>query len=120
MIESSIFKRLKNVDIVLSTYPLLGRDEEFLLRHQYHLLILDEAQNIKNPRAKASQVVRQIKAKHRLCLTGTPMETIERIMVIVPFPDAWFFIYAELFNKNIAILSRNMQIFRLNQTHFSY
>ncbi|CAG2175931.1 unnamed protein product [Oppiella nova] len=35
---------------------------------------LDEAQNIKNPRAKASQVVRQIKAKHRLCLTGTPME----------------------------------------------
>lgn len=68
------FQEIKNVDIVLSTYPLLGRDEEFLLPYQYHLLILDEAQNIKNPRAKASQVVRQIKAKHRLCLTGTPME----------------------------------------------
>ena len=87
------FQEIKNVDIVLSTYPLLGRDEEFLLPYQYHLLILDEAQNIKNPRAKASQVVRQIKAKHRLCLTGnTDGKPFGRIMVIVPFLDAWFFI----------------------------
>jgi len=40
----------------------------------YHLLILDEAQNIKNPRAQAAEVVRAISARHRLCLTGTPME----------------------------------------------
>ncbi|PJA32417.1 MAG: hypothetical protein CO187_04075, partial [Zetaproteobacteria bacterium CG_4_9_14_3_um_filter_53_7] len=37
-------------------------------------LILDEAQNIKNPRAKASQLVRKLKAGHKLCMTGTPME----------------------------------------------
>ena len=94
------FKEIQNADIVLSTYPLLGRDEEFLLPHQYHLLILDEAQNIKNPRAKASQVVRQIKAKHRLCLTGTPMENhLGELWSLFHFLMPGFLYSQELFNK---------------------
>ena len=94
------FQEIKNVDIVLSTYPLLGRDEEFLLPYQYHLLILDEAQNIKNPRAKASQVVRQIKAKHRLCLTGTPMENhLGELWSLFHFLMPGFLYSQELFNK---------------------
>lgn len=68
------FDAIDEHDIVLSTYPLLPRDEERLLAHHYHTLILDEAQVIKNPKAKASQIVRQIRADQRLCLTGTPME----------------------------------------------
>ncbi len=68
------FDAIDQYHLVLSTYPLLNRDEEQLLAHDYHYLILDEAQTIKNPRAKAAQVVRRIKAQHRLCLTGTPME----------------------------------------------
>ncbi len=69
-----LFDQITEHDIVLSTYPLLPRDEEQLLSHHYHALILDEAQIIKNPKAKASQIVRLIKADQRLCLTGTPME----------------------------------------------
>ncbi len=61
-------------DLVLTTYPLLPRDRQRLLQEHFHLLILDEAQTIKNPRAQAAQVVRQLNARHRLCLTGTPME----------------------------------------------
>ena len=61
-------------DVVLTTYPLLPRDQDILMAQEYHLLILDEAQVIKNPKAKASQIVRQLRARHRLCLTGTPME----------------------------------------------
>ncbi len=61
-------------DVILSTYPLLSRDEEQLLAHDYHCVVLDEAQVIKNPRAKAAQVVRKLNASQRLCLTGTPME----------------------------------------------
>ncbi|NOX75296.1 MAG: DEAD/DEAH box helicase [Gammaproteobacteria bacterium] len=68
------FDDINNYDLVLSTYPLLARDEETLLAHEYHYLILDEAQVIKNPRAKAARIARNIKARHRLCLTGTPME----------------------------------------------
>lgn len=68
------FERINEHDIVLTTYPLLPRDKETLLQHQYYQLILDEAQNIKNPKAKATQIVHQLQAEHRLCLTGTPME----------------------------------------------
>ncbi|SEH08270.1 DEAD/DEAH box helicase [Candidatus Venteria ishoeyi] len=68
------FEQINNYDLVLTTYPLLPRDKEALMQSHYHILVLDEAQNIKNPKAKATQLVHQIKADHRLCLTGTPME----------------------------------------------
>lgn len=68
------FIDIPTADIVLTTYALLHFDAEQLLQQEYEFLILDEAQTIKNPRAKASQIVRQIDAQHRLCLTGTPME----------------------------------------------
>ncbi len=68
------FDDIEQYDLVLSTYPLLVRDEKVLLKHRYHYLVLDEAQVIKNPKAKAAQVVRKIECNHRLCLTGTPME----------------------------------------------
>ena len=45
-----------------------------LLTREFCFLILDEAQTIKNPRAKVSQMARALRAEHRLCLTGTPME----------------------------------------------
>ena len=67
-------KQIKEVDIVLSTYPLLPRDEKIFMQHKWHYVILDEAQMIKNPRSKAGQIVRMIDCKHKLCLTGTPME----------------------------------------------
>jgi SNF2 family DNA or RNA helicase len=61
-------------DVVLTTYPLLWRDEQALAEHNYHLLILDEAQTVKNVSSQAAQVVRKLDARHRLCLTGTPLE----------------------------------------------
>jgi hypothetical protein len=68
------FDEIGNADLVLTTYPLLGRDEEALRRHRYHLLILDEAQYVKNSKARAAQVVRLLDARHRLCLSGTPVQ----------------------------------------------
>jgi superfamily II DNA or RNA helicase len=61
-------------DIVITSYALLQLDSEVLLAHRFYYVILDEAQTIKNPRAKVSQFARQLHAEHRLCLTGTPME----------------------------------------------
>lgn len=68
------FDSIADMDVVLTTYPLLVRDIEQLIQYHFHLLILDEAQIIKNPKAKAAQLVRLICANHRVCLTGTPME----------------------------------------------
>lgn len=68
------FDRIADHDLILTTYPLLSRDKDILLNHKYHLLILDEAQVIKNPNTMAHRIVQQIQATHRLCLTGTPME----------------------------------------------
>ncbi len=68
------FDDITGHDLVLTTYPLLPRDADVLLEHRYHYLVLDEAQTIKNPRTKAARVVRQLDTRHRLCLTGTPME----------------------------------------------
>ncbi|WP_457665683.1 DEAD/DEAH box helicase [Thiolapillus sp.] len=61
-------------DLILTTYPLLPRDKEQLLDRSYSFLILDEAQVVKNPKAQAARIVRQIDTGQRLCLTGTPME----------------------------------------------
>ncbi|MGY6553931.1 MAG: DEAD/DEAH box helicase [Wenzhouxiangella sp.] len=68
------FQWIEDSDLVLTTYPLLGRDIEWLKRERWHLLILDEAQAIKNARTRASKAVRLLNSRHRLCLTGTPLE----------------------------------------------
>ena len=61
-------------DLVLSTYSLLSRDEETLARVQWDGVVLDEAQNIKNPGTLQAQAARRLRARHRLALTGTPVE----------------------------------------------
>ncbi len=68
------FDLIAGYDLVLTTYPLLPRDREFLTAQRFHLLILDEAHAIKNPKALATQIVHQINARHRLAMTGTPLE----------------------------------------------
>ena len=61
-------------DIVIAPYSLLQRDKDRWLEATWHLVVLDEAQNIKNASTHAAQIVGQLKARHRLCLSGTPME----------------------------------------------
>ncbi|MBB3101743.1 DEAD/DEAH box helicase [Azomonas macrocytogenes] len=68
------FGQLASYDLLLTTYALLPRDIEKLAEHPLHLLILDEAQNIKNASSKAALAVSRLPTRHRLCLTGTPLE----------------------------------------------
>lgn len=72
--RKELFDQIETSDLVLTTYPLLSRDKEYFIKHQFHMLVLDEAQVIKNPNTMAHRIVQQINARHRLCLTGTPME----------------------------------------------
>ncbi|MCC8397551.1 DEAD/DEAH box helicase [Paraburkholderia sp. MMS20-SJTR3] len=68
------FERIGEHELILTTYALLWRDQKVLAGHDYHLLILDEAQYVKNASTKAAQAIRGLHARHRLCLTGTPLE----------------------------------------------
>ena len=68
------FGAMASHDLILTTYALLPRDEDALRQQAFHLLILDEAQYIKNHRSKAAQTAGLLNARHRLCLTGTPVQ----------------------------------------------
>jgi len=61
-------------DLVIAPYSLLQRDRERWLQVPWHLVVLDEAQNIKNASTHAAQVVGELQTHHRVCLSGTPME----------------------------------------------
>jgi len=76
-------KRLKTGDInkvfrfynvILTTYGTLRNDIDLLQNCQFHHLILDESQYVKNPDSQSYKAVKQINALHKLALTGTPIE----------------------------------------------
>ncbi|CAN5752651.1 DEAD/DEAH box helicase [soil metagenome] len=71
--RKALFAEASKSDVVVTTYPLLVRDEE-LSRMEFSSLILDEAQAIKNARTQAFRALASIKADHRIALTGTPIE----------------------------------------------
>ncbi|MFK5985673.1 MAG: DEAD/DEAH box helicase [Pseudomonadota bacterium] len=68
------FDKLSQYDIILTTYQLILRDAKLHQQQNYHYIILDESQNIKNAKAKTAQIIFTLKSNFRLCLTGTPME----------------------------------------------
>ena len=65
---------MSDFDVVIAPYSLLQRDRERWLEAKWHIVVLDEAQNIKNASTHAAQVVGELHTRHRLCLSGTPME----------------------------------------------
>ncbi len=69
-----LYDNLNNYDIAITSYGIMSRDIEILSKADFHLLILDEAQTIKNAKTRAAQSASKIPAKHRLCLSGTPIE----------------------------------------------
>ncbi|MFP4654053.1 MAG: DEAD/DEAH box helicase, partial [Phormidium sp.] len=64
----------KQHDILITSYALVYRDLKLLKRISWRVLVLDEAQNVKNYQAKQAQAVRQLQSEFRIALTGTPVE----------------------------------------------
>lgn len=64
----------KKPDIVFTTYGIIRRDYETLKNIQFEFLVLDEAQNIKNPDSVGAIAAKSLKSFHRLALSGTPVE----------------------------------------------
>ncbi|MDX1944703.1 MAG: DEAD/DEAH box helicase [Pirellulaceae bacterium] len=72
--RDDVLQNLAAGDVLIVSYGLLLRDVEKLGKVEWGTLVLDEAQKIKNSVTKTAQAVRQIEAKWRLALTGTPLE----------------------------------------------
>ncbi len=72
--RSELFATMAKQDVIITTYGLVHRDLEIYQQLDLSLIILDEAQNIKNATTLAAQAVRSIKAPLQIALTGTPLE----------------------------------------------
>ncbi len=66
--------RLADVDLAVTSYALLRRDIDGYRKHYFGTVVLDEAQHIKNPRTANARTCKELRADHRLILTGTPLE----------------------------------------------
>jgi superfamily II DNA or RNA helicase len=86
----TVLNQLSQTDVLITSYPLLRRDIDLYAKQSFHTLILDEAQMFKNYATQTAQVVKEMKARHRFALTGTPVEnTLEELWSIFDavFPE---------------------------------
>lgn len=60
--------------VVITSYPLIRRDVEHYNQYEFHTMFIDEGQFIKNPQSQNAKSVKQIHARHKFALTGTPIE----------------------------------------------
>lgn len=95
------YRSIPHADLVITSFALLQRDIGKLLAYEYHILVLDEAQYIKNPRAKVAQAACQVMARHRLCLSGTPIENhLGELWSLMHFLIPGFLGTEDAFNRN--------------------
>ncbi len=94
----------QDVDMVLTSYALVRRDAEAMRQVDWLGVALDEAQNIKNPQTKQSQVIRSLPAEFRLALTGTPVENrLSELWSIMQFLNPGFLGGQKKFRKEFAL-----------------
>ncbi len=72
--DESFTAGAQDLDLVLTTYSLLARDQRILSGVDWHRIVFDEAQHVKNPGTQVTRAARALPARHRLALTGTPVE----------------------------------------------
>jgi SNF2 family DNA or RNA helicase len=95
---------VKAQDVVLTSYPVARLDAESLQSIQWLAVILDEAQNIKNPEAKQTQAIRKIGAEFRIALTGTPVENrLSELWSIMHFLNPGYLGARKSFRENFAL-----------------
>ncbi len=97
-------------DLVVTSYALLHRDEPLLSAVEWGELILDEAQNIKNPDTRQAQTARRLRAAHRIALTGTPVENrLTELWSIFQFLNPGYLGAQAAFRSNFANPIERMQ-----------
>ncbi|WP_446393725.1 SNF2-related protein, partial [Coleofasciculus sp. E1-EBD-02] len=97
-------KAVKTKDLVITSYPLVYRDAATLESVSWQGVVLDEAQNIKNPGAKQSQAVRKLPTEFRIALTGTPVENrLSELWSILDFLNPQYLGDRQFFQRRFAM-----------------
>ena len=97
-------KKASRYDIVVSSYGLLHRDIDIIKKTKWAGVILDEAQNIKNPQTKQARAARMIDARCRFALTGTPVENnVGDLWSVMDFLNPGFLGNHEQFRRNFFV-----------------
>jgi SNF2 family DNA or RNA helicase len=96
--------QLADTDLVVTTYTTATRDIDELAGYQWHRVVLDEAQAVKNSLSQAAKAVRRLEAGHRIALTGTPLENrLAELWSIMDFLNPGVLGSSELFRTRYAI-----------------
>lgn len=97
-------RRLAKTDLVVTTYTTATRDIDELADHEWHRVVLDEAQAIKNSLSQTAKAVRRLSAGHKVALTGTPVENrLAELWSIMDFLNPGMLGSSELFRTRYAI-----------------
>ncbi|MCL5064088.1 MAG: DEAD/DEAH box helicase [Firmicutes bacterium] len=101
--DGGFFDRIRNVDVVVTSYAVALMDGELLASPSWDSLCLDEAQQIKNAYSKRATRLRAIRAQHRLALTGTPIENrLADLWSIMGFVNPGYLGSLTTFNRRFA------------------
>ncbi len=91
-------------DVILTTYAILRIDIEEFKKHNWNLVVIDEAQNIKNPGTSQTQAVKSIKADMKIAMTGTPVENrLSELWSIFDFINKGYLGSINDFGKNYSV-----------------
>jgi SNF2 family DNA or RNA helicase len=100
----AFYEAIKDQDVVLTSYPLARMDAESIQSIHWLAVILDEAQNIKNPETKQTKEIRKIDAGFRIALTGTPVENrLSELWSIMHFLNPGYLGTRKDFRKDFAL-----------------
>ena len=95
---------VKKYDLVITSYSLVQRDIKLLQTVNWQIVVLDEAQNVKNADAKQSQAVRQLETTFRIALTGTPVENrLQELWSILDFLNPGYLGNKQFFQRRFAM-----------------
>ena len=96
----SLFKKIPEYDVVITSYALIRRDIDKLKDINFRYIILDESQNIKNAMSQTAQAVKKLQSQHKLALSGTPIENkLEELWSVFDFLMPGFLLSAAEFNS---------------------
>ncbi|WP_375511874.1 DEAD/DEAH box helicase [uncultured Nostoc sp.] len=100
----AFLEAVKKHDLIVTSYSLMHRDIKSLQSVSWQIIVLDEAQNVKNPEAKQSKAVRQLEATFRIALTGTPVENrLQELWSILDFLNPGYLGNKQFFQRRFAM-----------------